>query len=199
VADCSVGAVVRLRAGHRARQIGPDARFIEPLRRGGATLESREMKMAGTTIHCVLCGGNLRFGSLPPGARLPRQVVGCASCSPQEQKPEGDLLFRLQKTANSATLALGWVRAKASAIEALIESQQCAIEFLTRHVTGDPSDLDEDAYCRCRDDDAVVLTTTHGRRVSVYRTSAGRWLWVVTVPWKDGSVTTIGQPHEEQQ
>lgn len=107
-------------------------------------------------------------------------------------------MFRLRRSADSAPRAFGWIRVKPSAIEALIEAKQCAIEFLMRHVTGDPSDLDEDAYCRCRDDDAVVLTTTPGRRVSMYRTSVGSWLWVVTIPWKDGSVTTIGQPREDR-
>jgi hypothetical protein len=153
--------------------------------------------VAGTTIHCLLCGARLNFAALPASARVPQQVIGCASCAPNEQKPEGDLVFRLRRSANSATLAFGWIRVKPSAIEALIEAKQCAIEFMMRHLTGDPSDVDEDAYCQCRDDDAVVLTTTHGRRVSKYRTSVGRWLWVVTIPWRDGAVTTLGQPHKE--
>lgn len=84
---------------------------------------------------------------------------------------------------------LGQIVATPGAIEALAEADQGVLDFLLRHVTGDWGDV-------VREDAAEnELALTEGFRVfSVYRTTKGTKLWIITEA--DRSVTTLLLPSE---
>ena len=84
---------------------------------------------------------------------------------------------------------LGKLVATPGAIEALAEAHQSPMEFVARHIKGDWGDVcDED---RQANEDALQ----HGERLlSVYRTSKGVKLWVITEA--DRSSTCVLLPEE---
>jgi hypothetical protein len=80
-------------------------------------------------------------------------------------------------SANETTkkFSLGRIVATPGAIEALCDAGQSADEFLSRHVTGDWGDLDEED--RHANDAALV----DGNRIlSAYTTRKGEKLWIIT-------------------
>ena len=84
---------------------------------------------------------------------------------------------------------LGQIVGTPGALRALEHAEQPPAEFLSRHVTGDWGELDEEDV---RENDFSVQ---YGYRIlSAYTTSAGDKLWVITEA--DRSVTTILLPQE---
>ena len=84
---------------------------------------------------------------------------------------------------------LGSLVATPGALAALEKSGQNAMDFLSRHVTGDWGDIPEE------DREVNGLSLVRGLRlVSTYRTTADDKIWVITEA--DRSVTTILLPEE---
>jgi hypothetical protein len=84
---------------------------------------------------------------------------------------------------------LGRIVATPGALQALEVASQDPVEFLSRHVSGDWGDLDDD------DKQENVFSLAHGLRLfSSYRTDAGEKLWIITEA--DRSVTTLLLPEE---
>jgi len=85
--------------------------------------------------------------------------------------------------------SLGQVTATPGALEAMNDAQQSAFEFIARHARCDWGDT-------CPDDatanDQSLIDGT--RLLSVYRTSKGEKLWLITEA--DRSVTTLLLPEE---
>jgi len=78
--------------------------------------------------------------------------------------------------------SLGRIVATPRALHALREAGQSADEFLTRHVTGDWGDLDDE------DRQANELALIDGSRIlSAYTTRKGERIWVITE-----AVTEVG-------
>lgn len=85
--------------------------------------------------------------------------------------------------------ALGQIVATPGAIKSLERAQQLPQEFLSRHVTGDWGEVDE------QDWQENEFSVTHGfRLLSSYHTTAGEKLWVITEG--DRSATTLLKPDE---
>ena len=84
---------------------------------------------------------------------------------------------------------LGSLVATPGALVALEKSGQNAMDFLSRHITGDWGDLSKE------DSEENRLSLVRGfRLLSSYRTAADDKLWVITEA--DRSVTTILLPEE---
>ena len=84
---------------------------------------------------------------------------------------------------------LGLVVATPGALQALEESEQAAIEFLNRHVSGDWGELDEE------DRKENELSLKEGFRIlSAYHLRNGKKIWIITEA--DRSVTTLLLPEE---
>ena len=93
------------------------------------------------------------------------------------------------ETKSKTTFSLGICVATPGAIEALLESEQSAVEFLARHVRGDWGDVPEfDAQ------ENDVSVEKGARILSAYSTWLGKRLWIITEA--DRSVTTILTPEE---
>jgi len=91
--------------------------------------------------------------------------------------------------AGRPLFSLGQVVATPGAIDALVEANAAALEFLVRHSRGDWGDLCEE------DRQANEYAVGHGLRIfSSYRLSTGTKLWVITE--HDRSVTTLLLPLE---
>ncbi len=91
-------------------------------------------------------------------------------------------------TANTG-FELGKIYITPGAIDALVESNQHAHEFLQRHGRGDWGELDEHD---CRE---YELSVKHGFRIlSAYRTAKAVRLWIISEA--DRSSTTILLPEE---
>lgn len=84
---------------------------------------------------------------------------------------------------------LGQTLATPGALEALEQSGQASIEFLTRHQSGDWGDV-------CSDDAAAndQALKDGDRILSSYRTTKGVKIWIITEA--DRSATTILLPEE---
>jgi hypothetical protein len=97
---------------------------------------------------------------------------------------------KLEKLSESAILfPLGSVYITPGAQDALEESSQQPIEFISRHQYGDWGDLCED------DKKENELSVKEGFRIlSSYRTSKGEKLWIITE--SDRSSSTILLPEE---
>jgi len=89
----------------------------------------------------------------------------------------------------SARFSLGQTLATPQALEALSDSAQSAMEFLSRHVSGDWGEVD--AEDQQANEDALLHRE---RLLSVYRTSKGVKLWIITEA--DWSCTTLLLPNE---
>jgi len=84
---------------------------------------------------------------------------------------------------------LGQVVATPGALQALEDSEQTAIEFLNRHVSGDWGELDEE------DRKENELSLKEGFRIlSPYHLRKGKKIWIITEA--DRSVTTLLLPEE---
>lgn len=84
---------------------------------------------------------------------------------------------------------LGQLVATPGAIRALEDSGDHPLKFLSRHVTGDWGLVEKEDW------EANDMAVQHGGRIlSVYRTSKGTKLWIITEA--DRSVTTILLPEE---
>jgi len=83
----------------------------------------------------------------------------------------------------------GFLVATPGALAALEKSGENAVDFLSRHITGDWGDIPEE------DREVNELSLARGfRLVSTYRTTAEDKIWVITEA--DRSVTTILLPEE---
>ena len=84
---------------------------------------------------------------------------------------------------------LGQIVATPAAMAVLAEANDDAAIFLARHVAGDWGDI-------CLEDKSLndAALTDGGRLLSVYRTSKGVTLWIITEA--DRSVTTILLPED---
>jgi hypothetical protein len=95
----------------------------------------------------------------------------------------------MQQIERKPMFDLGQLVATPGALTALEKSGQNAMEFLSRHVSGDWGELPKE------DQDENRLSLAKGfRLLSSYRTTAGDKLWVITEA--DRSVTTILLPEE---
>ena len=95
----------------------------------------------------------------------------------------------MQQTERKPLFDLGQLVATPGALAALEKSGQSAMDFLSRHVTGDWGELTED------DRKENQLSVEKGFRIlSSYKTNAGERLWIIT----EGSRchTTILLPKE---
>ena len=95
----------------------------------------------------------------------------------------------MQKTERKSLFDLGQLVATPGALAALEKTGQNAMEFLSRHVSGDWGELPKE------DKDENRLSLEKGfRLLSSYRTTAGDKLWVITEA--DRSITTQLLPEE---
>jgi len=95
----------------------------------------------------------------------------------------------MQNTEHKPLFDLGQLVATPGALAALEKTGQNAMEFLSRHVSGDWGDLPGE------DKDENSLSLEKGfRLLSSYRTTADDKLWVITEA--DRSLTTILLPEE---
>src|SRR5229473_3721075 len=118
----------------------------------------------------------------------------CFSCAAQAaplgskgqiQKQENPM----QQTERKPLFDLGQLVATPGALAALEKTGQNAMEFLSRHVSGDWGELPKE------DKDENRMSLEKGfRLLSSYRTTAGDKLWVITEA--DRSITTLLLPEE---
>ncbi len=95
----------------------------------------------------------------------------------------------MNQTPKLALFRLGQIVATPGALRALETAGDTPQTFLERHVCGDWGDLDED------DRKENALSLEHGfRLLSVYQTTAGETLWVITEANRE--ITTILLPEE---
>ena len=95
----------------------------------------------------------------------------------------------MQKTERKPLFDLGQLVATPGALAALEKTGQNAMEFLSRHVSGDWGELPKE------DKDENRMSLEKGfRLLSSYRTTAGDKLWVITEA--DRSITTLLLPEE---
>jgi len=95
----------------------------------------------------------------------------------------------MQQTEGKPLFDLGQLVATPGALAALEKTGQNAMEFLSRHVSGDWGELPKE------DKDENRMSLEKGfRLLSSYRTTAGDKLWVITEA--DRSITTLLLPEE---
>ena len=95
----------------------------------------------------------------------------------------------MQLTERKPLFDLGSLVSTPGALAALAKSGQTPLDFLSRHITGDWGDLEEE------DRKENELSVKQGFRIlSSYKTNAGEKLWVITEA--DRSVTTLLLPEE---
>ncbi len=95
----------------------------------------------------------------------------------------------MQQTERKPLFDLGQLVATPGALAALEKTGQNAMEFLSRHVSGDWGELPKE------DKDENRMSLEKGfRLLSSYRTTAGDKLWVITEA--DRSITTLLLPEE---
>ena len=95
----------------------------------------------------------------------------------------------MRRTIRQPLFDLGRFVATPGVLAALEKTGQNAMEFLSRHVTGDWGDLPQE------DKDENQLSLAKGfRLLSSYRTSCGDKIWVITEA--DRSQTTLLLPDE---
>ena len=95
----------------------------------------------------------------------------------------------MQQISKQPAFELGQIVATPGALAALKKAGQQPGEFLTRHVSREWGDLDEE------DRKENEYSLEHGfRLLSAYRTNAGDRLWIITE--SDRSATTILLPEE---
>jgi len=97
------------------------------------------------------------------------------------------------QTQTRKTFTLGQIVSTPGAIELLKECKQTPLEFLARHIQCD--------WSECNPDDAKLneqALEDHSRIMSVYKTSNGEKLWIVTeIIDEDGNfATTLLLPSE---
>lgn len=85
-------------------------------------------------------------------------------------------------------LPLGRLVATPGALEVLAEAEEDALEYLSRHASGDWGDLDEE------DRQENELSLRHGWRVLSSYQVGGKTIWIITEA--DRSVTTILLPED---
>ena len=95
----------------------------------------------------------------------------------------------MKETPKLALFRLGQIVTTPGALRALERAGDTPRRFLERHVSGDWGDLDED------DRKENALSLEHGfRLLSVYQTTAGEKLWVITEANRE--ITTILLPED---
>ena len=95
----------------------------------------------------------------------------------------------MNKTTHRPLFDLGRTLITPGALEALTDAKQSPVTFLERHATGD--------WGECDREDAIendLALTQDSRILSVYRTTKGVRLWIITEA--DRSATTILLPEE---
>ena len=130
--------------------------------------------------------------------------VTCQSCADQQVQQEGGLVLDLPSLPG-ALFELGHVRVTAGAVQALAQSQQAAIEFLTRHARGDwgengqagtipvtPEEVRAGPLCTEESDKAnqLSLLCGVGTILSIYVTARGTTLWCLTDRKASGKADT---------
>ncbi len=95
----------------------------------------------------------------------------------------------MQKSTKQPLFDLGQLVATPGALAALEKAGQNAMEFLSRHVTGDWGDIPEDD----RKENQFSLEKGF-RLMSSYRTNAGDVIWIITESTR--SHTTLLLPDE---
>ncbi len=84
---------------------------------------------------------------------------------------------------------LGQLVATPGALRALKDAGQDPLEFISRHVSGDWGEVNEE------DKQENEFSVTHGFRIlSAYRTAKGETIWLITE--SDRSATTLLLPSE---
>lgn len=91
--------------------------------------------------------------------------------------------------SHTALFPLGRVQASGGAIAVLAESEEDAITYLVKHVTGDWSEMDEEDLQENR-----YSVDKRLRIFSAYQLKSGVRIWIITEA--DRSVTTILLPEE---
>jgi hypothetical protein len=95
----------------------------------------------------------------------------------------------MQQTERKPLFDVGSLVSTPGALAALAKSGQTPLDFLSRHITGDWGDLEEE------DRKENDLSVKKGFRIlSSYKTNAGQKVWVITEA--DRSVTTLLLPEE---
>jgi hypothetical protein len=95
----------------------------------------------------------------------------------------------MQQTERKPLFDVGSLVSTPGALAALAKSGQTPLDFLSRHITGDWGDLEEE------DRKENDLSVKKGFRIlSSYKTNAGQKVWVITEA--DRSVTTLLLPDE---
>jgi len=95
----------------------------------------------------------------------------------------------MQQTERKPLFDVGSLVSTPGALAALAKSGQTPLHFLSRHITGDWGDLEEE------DRKENDLSVKKGFRIlSSYKTNAGQKVWVITEA--DRSVTTLLLPDE---
>ncbi len=90
----------------------------------------------------------------------------------------------MQQTQRKPLFDLGSLVSTPGALAALAKSGQTPLDFLSRHITGDWGDLEEE------DRKENELSVKQGFRIlSSYKTNAGQKVWVITEA--DRSVTIM--------
>ena len=95
----------------------------------------------------------------------------------------------MEETPKLALFRLGQIVATPGALQALERAGEAPQKFLERHVCGDWGDLGEDD----RQENALSLERSF-RLLSVYQTTAGERLWVITEANRE--LTTILLPRD---
>ena len=95
----------------------------------------------------------------------------------------------MQQIERKPLFDVGSLVSTPGALAALAKSGQTPLDFLSRHITGDWGDLEEE------DRKENDLSVKKGFRIlSSYKTNAGQKVWVITEA--DRSVTTLLLPDE---
>jgi hypothetical protein len=89
----------------------------------------------------------------------------------------------MSQTETTKKFSLGRIVSTPGALEALQAAGQSAHEFLSRHVTGDWGDLDDED--KALNDAALV---DGSRLLSAYQTRKGAKLWIITEGMNDAGL-----------
>jgi hypothetical protein len=138
-------------------------------------------------------------------------VAWCAECATASHLEAGGLILNLAQPPAGARFDLGRITVTPGAVEALAESREHAVDFVTRHAQGDwgkhgrfddiqviPEET-ERGFLATEDDakvNKISVLTGQGTVMGSYHTSRGRVIWVMTVFGLSGNQTSVLLPEE---